>query len=390
MEENSKRIIPEYEIGLAILHCSTDKYCNPSFKMSQTMSLTVPNDSAQLGLCDAQRTPNENTETMDLVISETNEISSVSLGNENPATNESASAVDNSRKRKMTNMELNENDDQDLFQFESKKICRSNDNLAANQDQNKPSNNNVFLQKGQQKIVNNNCPEDQPTTSKEPRKRPLIKVLDENDEENEDDLFSFGDTQKSKRIRQQNGEEGKGDDDDLFTFKERETSLKTTIKTIEIDEDSNDMESTQKIVVVAKKPPVQIPKPKTLPQKISLVEWMSSSLGKMNLKKENLEVKNENIKSDLEIKPDPDEITITEDHRKWLESLKDAIEIQQVSLSNNLKCADKSRYKLKARCSNSEEISNNTILNFKKFVKVIIKKQTKIFNNNNKIPFIFL
>lgn len=396
LESNDKRIIPEYEIGLAILHCSLDKYCNPCYKMSQSMPLTMPNDSvkdsSQTELTEEQSTPGLNTESMDLVISETNEniVTSTPYINSSPNKGEpidmaqtTKTHMENPKKRKVMSVNLNESEDQDLFQFQSKKSCIHKDDGTEKTDEgvkenlNRTSNNNVFLQKtlNRSQVSLNNETVEQPATSKENRKRPLIQVLNENDEGGEGDLFSFGDTQKTKKSRKHNEKE---DADNLFSFKEKEPSVTgKPIRTIEVDEDSNDMEPTQQIIVVNKKQPVQMPKPKILPRKISAIEWISSSLGKINIKKENTAIiKNDKdeeniIKTESEIKTDPDaEITISEDHRMWLESLKDAIEIQQVSLNNTLKSTDKSHYKFKNRSINTAENLNDTQSNFKKFVKV--------------------
>ncbi|XP_065360588.1 nibrin [Calliphora vicina] len=401
LESNSKRIIPEYEIGFAILRCSMKIFCNPCYKMPNTTPALFPsemsNDSNRIDLTEEQSTPSLNTESMDLVISETNEnmVTStpfINAGNTNPSPNKEEQStlntpVENQRKRKVMSVDLNESDEEDLFKFESKKTCNKKDDNGEKEQVVKTveakstvvepikkqlNTTNVFLQKSQNKTqISLNQTEEQPSTSKENRKRPLIQVLNEEDEGNDDDLFSFGDTQK-KKARKENDEE-----DDLFSFKEKEgTTTKKPIRTIELDEDSNDMEPTQQFIVVTKKASIQMPKPKIIPRKISAIEWISGSLGKINIKKENSAVeKNENedenmVKTESEIKSELDaENTITEDHRKWLESLKDAIEIQQISLNNTIKSVEKSHYKFKNRSNNTADNLNETIPNFKRFVK---------------------
>lgn len=374
------------------------------------MPLTVPcetvEESQDGDIHDEQSTISFNTESMDLVISETNEnmVTStpyVDAANTNPSSNKETMSdinitetpMENPRKRKAMNVDLNESDEGDLFQFQAKKSCEKQDiekDISPPVKVVKTPTINVFLQKSQNKNKTLTSPEQteeqqEASTSKENRKRPLIQVLNEDDDNagQDDDLFSFGDTQKNKKARQQMEDEDK-EGDELFSFKEQEeTATKKPIRTIEVDEDSNDMQPTQQFIVVTKNPTIQMPKPKVLPRKISAIEWISSSLGKINIKKENTGViKNENdqenenstenaIKTEAEIKTEEGvDISITEGHRKWLESLKDAIEIQQISLNNSMKNSDKSHYKFKSRCNNTTDNLNETQPNFKKFVKV--------------------
>lgn len=237
-----------------------------------------------------------------------------------------------------------------------------------------------FLEKTQtkNKPPKESPPKDSENTSssinKGTRKRPLIQVLGEDDNEDpEDDLFCFGDTQSSKKKCNESLKSKsptKADDaeeDDLFGFKEN--------KTIDVDEDSSDMQATEQFInapkPLKKSTSYVVPKPKLLPRTISAIDWISGSLGKIKIKGEiNSVVKNEtDIKAEDETKPNIDDLNITEDHRKWLDSLKNAIEIQEVSLHTSLKMNEKTHYKWQNQ-HNTTSDSLNGSRNFKTFVKV--------------------
>lgn len=356
------------------------------------MPMTIPSETAK-DLTASQSTQSLAMESIDLEIPETNENLVTSTPYENVGkTNENSkeesmakiliteTPVENERKRKLnkvTDVDLNESDD-DLFQFQSKKTCNENKAIDKASPVGKEiSKNNAysdFLHKTQgdnktQKDIKQSEAEAS-TSGKENRKRPLIQVLNE-DDEGDDDLFSFGDTQKTKKVRKQSI----GEEEDLFSFNDKETNKSNKpLRTIDVDEDSNDMEPTQQFILlekVNKKTKIEMPKPKVLPSKVSALEWISSSLGKMKIKKENSTTDTDTIKTEGDIKTETaDELVETDDHRKWLESLKNAIEIQQVSIKVSVKCGEKSHYKFKNQSNNTSENLNGTTSNFKKFVKV--------------------
>ena len=376
--------------------------------MTMTILSETAEDSTQVDVINDQNTQSLDTEAIDLEIPETNDNIVSSLPNEdsdigNKTSKESMgkiimaeTPIDNERKRKLDqimNSDQDESDD-DLFQFHSKKACtesktnlketdRSVSNYSENRDimtaentvNNKTEN---FLQKTQGNKTQTEVQQSDETTltsNKENRKRPLIQVLNE-DDEGGDDLFSFGDTQKSKKIRNESNRE----EEDLFSFKERETiKAKTPFHTIDVDEDSNDMEPTQQFFVlekVSKKKKIEIPKPKVLPRKVCAIEWISSALGKINIKKENSTAssneESDTLKTEAVIKTEiADNLIGIEEHRKWLESIENAIEIQQISINMPIKC-DKSHYKFKNRSNDIPESVNGTTTNFKKFIKASI------------------
>lgn len=379
--------------------------------MTQTMPMAIPSETAedftQVDLTNDQNTQSLDTEAIDLEIPETNENIVSSSPYENTDNGEKTpkeesmgkiiiteTPIVNERKRKLNkvmNSDVDESDD-DLFQFHSKKACNENKtNLKENDRSANISleNKNIMVAENTvdkttsenflQKIQGNKSQTDiqqsdekRLTSNKENRKRPLIQVLNEDDEAG-DDLFCFGDTQKSKKIRNESNKE----EEDLFSFKEKETSKnKTHLHTIDVDEDSNDMEPTQQFIVlekVSKKMKVEIPKPKVLPRKVCAIEWISSALGKINIKKENSTAlskeENDTLTSETVIKTEiADDLIGIEEHRKWLKSIENAIEIQQISINTSIKC-DKSHYKFKNRSNNIPENLNGTTTNFKKFVK---------------------
>ncbi|CAL7933048.1 unnamed protein product [Xylocopa violacea] len=55
LQANNRKMVPEFEIPLAILHCSTDKYCNPLFKFSKLLKRSQTKcDSSEVLVLDTQ------------------------------------------------------------------------------------------------------------------------------------------------------------------------------------------------------------------------------------------------------------------------------------------------------------------------------------------------
>jgi len=44
LKSRGKRIIPESDIGLAILYCSIDRHCNPDYKVTSALMSRVPRE----------------------------------------------------------------------------------------------------------------------------------------------------------------------------------------------------------------------------------------------------------------------------------------------------------------------------------------------------------
>lgn len=422
LENHSRRIIPEYEIGLAIIKCSTQENCNPLYKIPES----IPNTARSLDL-----SGDVNTQSQGFGIPETNVklVTSTPYDMAPPNDSEdmqetmpnmyiSETPVEQPKKRKHINVlsaDSQDSDDEELFHF-PKKSCNRNaegeepSNVSNEEQQQavakgaRPIKRSMFASyndnsETDSKIMKPSSPlrnDDGNATNNTNRKRPHIQVLGEEDGEegDGDDLFCFGDTQTSKKKRTA-GDEA---DDDLFAFKDSNKNDQEGSTENDQNEDSSEvMVSTQKFVVIEKPKPknysmIQMPKPKVLPRTISAIDWISGSLGKIKIKNENgvtikpepADVKNENINGEFEgknededdevkikqeINGNDDEDSITEDHRKWLENMKNAIEIQEISLHNNTKMNERSHYRY--RGSNDTTASlNGTFRNFKTFVKV--------------------
>ncbi|XP_034483683.1 nibrin [Drosophila innubila] len=87
LEQVGRRLIPDYEIGLAILHCSTAKFCNPSHKIIDNSLPTTESMNSSILIPNTERTqtePNTNKGT-ELIISES-EIYAPSVASEKQET----------------------------------------------------------------------------------------------------------------------------------------------------------------------------------------------------------------------------------------------------------------------------------------------------------------
>ncbi|XP_061391534.1 nibrin-like [Musca vetustissima] len=246
LESHSKRIIPEYEIGLAIIKCSTQENCNPLHKVPESVPNTV-------GMSSADLSGDANTQSMGFAIPETNvnlvtstpydlapANDSEDMQETMPNMHISETPVEQPKKRKIINVlgtESQDSDDEELFQF-PKKTCNRNSEQekvpnTSNEEQQqaaakgaRPIKRSMFSSfndnsESNNKVMRPSSPlrnDDGNATTSTNRKRPHIQVLGEDDDDvggDGDDLFCFGDTQTSKKKR-----EDAGNDDDLFAFKD--------------------------------------------------------------------------------------------------------------------------------------------------------------------------
>ncbi|XP_070064236.1 nibrin isoform X2 [Drosophila virilis] len=89
LEQAGLRPIPDYEIGLAILHCSMDKFCNPSHKITENSLATTESMDSSILVPNTERTQTErcrqnNASEFVVAESQRSEIYALSAESENP------------------------------------------------------------------------------------------------------------------------------------------------------------------------------------------------------------------------------------------------------------------------------------------------------------------
>ncbi|XP_064540037.1 nibrin [Drosophila montana] len=87
LEQAGLRPIPDYEIGLAILHCSMDKFCNPSHKITENSLATTESMDSSILVPNTERTQTEHCKqnnASEFVVAESqkSEIYALSVGSE--------------------------------------------------------------------------------------------------------------------------------------------------------------------------------------------------------------------------------------------------------------------------------------------------------------------
>uniref|UniRef100_A0A1B0FDQ0 FHA domain-containing protein n=1 Tax=Glossina morsitans morsitans TaxID=37546 RepID=A0A1B0FDQ0_GLOMM len=374
LKSHGRRIIPEFEIGYAIIHCSTERYCNPCYISSAKIPLTLTENIPQTMTVDL--TDDKGSQ---LVIPETDE----SLMNTNSCKPQSSvegepllnmcitetPTEDSKVKRKHKDIDNNQGDDSDdenLLQFAKKMRNTIQKESEANKEeqnrqQNKEKSQNVsknFL--GKDKKISLQIKENINKTNKEAtkaiRKRPLILALREDDDNDgdDDDLFNFGDkSTQSKQTTKKPRPDNNVSDDGLFNFKDKENCNESEF----VCEDSNDLVPTQEFVTVSKKTTskiIQLPKPKILPCKVNVSSWLCCSSSHVKV-----EQNNDDINSKTE----------NEEDRKLADALKDAFQIYKISVDNFAKNQHHTHYKYKSATKSSCASPQNGVINFKKFVK---------------------
>ncbi|KAL9904409.1 nibrin isoform 1-T4 [Glossina fuscipes fuscipes] len=373
LKSHGRRIIPEFEIGYAILYCSTERYCNPCYvSISDKTPLTLTENVPQTVTIDL--TEDKGSE---LVIPETNE----SLMNTNSYKPQGSleqelllnmcvtetPTENNKVKRKHEDIDKNQDDDSDdenLLQFAKKMRNMVQKELEANkgeqnQQENKEKSQNVsknFLGKDKKTSlqIKENINKTNEEATKRIRKRPLILALREDvDDVDDDDLFNFGDKPtQSKQTAKKLCPDNNDSDDGLFNFKDKKNYNESEF----VCEDSNDLVPTQEFVTVTKKATSKIilPKPKILPCKINVSSWLccSSSYVKVEQNNDHINSKTEN-----------------EEDQKLAEAFKDAFQIHQISLNNFANNQHRTHYKYKSATKFPCVSPQNGVINFKKFVK---------------------
>lgn len=369
LESNSKRIIPEFEIGLAIVYCTLEKYCNPNYQYTETMQLMnsemkCPNESMN----EHNDTLNtNNSEALDLEIPETDEniahstphvggteqMNSVNtmvqsqsedvMDTMPSADKTTAPTVPQPLKRKhITTLgdDKDDEDDDDLFAFSKKKCTNKPMEIAEAGNDISKRENNVNQVDSKEKEL--------------PRKRTYIQVLDDNSDNNdEDDLFNFEcDERPAKMARQSNGDYNGDDNEDNKDLAEDFQGISISSKTAAICQTTKS--SLYKTFSTESK----------LPQKYDAQGWLS----KKEIKTEKLE-ENEIVIKKEESEPDGEE-SLSEEYKKWLDTMKDAVQILKISLNHSHRNGEgeHGRYKYKP----GKELNGTEcgVVNFKTFKKV--------------------
>lgn len=464
LKQHSRRSVPEYEIVLAIIHCSTKMYCNPSYKIQNNSDY----ESESNGPSELQRsiqsscnqtnysnplvgdetevfipeTDRKSTASTHLTDKSTNNFTASRVDQTNSVTiecqtleqngslpsgvvmsslqfTESTQAV-NKRKRtrgiqqnvgNVENAEM-DSDEDELFNFAAKKADlekkRISPVMCITRQQRKSTSSPLdesastsaaaiakvtlkssdkqlpiainkrscrramismsgFLEKSQAPNLNEhktnvggrNIPIDN-NTSKQGTKRARIAVLDNSDD---DDLFCFGGKSNSKEesnlAKRARAHQDCDSDENLFNFGGGESEdLKKQEDVIDVDlnkQSQNRVNNSKSIVM---------PKPKPLPSKICVSDWLDCSLTALSIKGEQMK---DEVDAD---KRENNDSGVEGDSKENVEPFKGGCVVTTLStkpIISERKCSKDKRADI-PRNGNSNVHSKTK--NFKKFVKV--------------------
>lgn len=461
LKQHSRRTVPEYEIVFAIIHCSTQMYCNPSYKIQENLDYESESNGSNALQNSIQISGNQIDCSNPLVgdetevfIPETDPKSTASTHLTDKSTVElPASRVDQTdsvtiesqtfeqkdslpsdvamsslqisahevNKRKRTrgnqqnvgndgNYEMNSDED-DIFNFAAKKVhledktkspvmrvtrqqkksnsspldesastsaaaaakktpksCDKQLPIAINKRTTRRTMINMsgFLEKSHAPNLNlqktdaesQNIPTDNDKT-KQGSKRARIAVLDNSDD---DDLFCFGEKSNTKEEsnfakRARADDNGNDSEEDLFNFGGAESEDVNKQENI-IDVDLNNQPQCQKKNSMS----IVIPKPKPLPTKFCVSNWLDCSLSALSIKPDQMKdevdaVKRENNDSGVE-----------GDSKENVELCKGGFVV------TTLDARTRNRENAWSRTTNNprkqDSNVNSTTKNYKKFVKV--------------------
>uniref|UniRef100_A0A1Q3EXG8 Putative nibrin n=1 Tax=Culex tarsalis TaxID=7177 RepID=A0A1Q3EXG8_CULTA len=316
-----RRLIPEAEIGLAILHCSLEKYCNPLYKFTSVLDLdTVPFVEAGGDTLarNSEDLPGHSKKTSSSVV-ESISIPETEPHDNKPGTLQSTNFSEAELKISEVESEFakaNENDTAGRSkrkrseQIEPSKAAKKIRSKPVEEEipetpeepvspppppsqvpPSQPSNLSGFLSVNHEEALN-----ESKTAAPKP-KRPLQLMLDDG----EDDLFNFGEAVPKRAKRQQ-------------TLAESFTSSQRTQRAQEPTTAGDDLfafggETSRRAKRHAEAAPKADPKPQTAtdassykqfikPIKISADGWLSSTFCELKLKTQNEEVSVKRIKEE--------------------------------------------------------------------------------------------